>query len=263
MGGIFIWPFMGMVLTWVVPETGRVLSLLRIWVGSIGLIVLIGFIGELDSPSQTGTTPVQPVKEISTPEPVPTMTAEEGIRHMVLNHDFSYGIVVDDTMSDELLSALFFYEEYLGRVPLEEVRPEDIPDWCFRMVPVMSNYVKAPDKEKAPIIGDNLEVMREESLYCIDMRDDPAWAVANHYEWFGPDFSGVAIVLQLALHRMGLMYAVRDYRYTLQDITDSCFDRYYGEENKLRKCLAEQLILKVPIVREYHYGYDDVRKYME
>ena len=273
LGGIFVLPFVGMVLTWIVPSTGRVLSLMWIWIGSFGLLVLIGIVTYEDESEQDVspqvTTSVQPARAISTQAPTirviptPTMTADEGIRHMVLNYDFSHGIDVDDTMSDELLSALFFYEEYLNRPPLEEVRPDDVNDWCFRMVPVMSNYANAPDREKAPILGDNLDAMREESLYCIDIVDNPAARVANHYRWFGEGLDGVAIVLQLALHRMDLMYAAREYRYTLQDITDVCFDRYYGRDNALNKCLAEQLLLKVPIVRDWNYGYDDVRRFME
>ncbi len=202
--------------------------------------------------------------EMATEPTPPPLGSSEGIRQSVLRHEFSHGIVVDDTMSEELLSALFFYEEYLDREPLEEVRPEDISAWCSRMIPVLSNYVKAPDKDNAPIITDNLEAMKEESLYCIDVVDNPAAAVSNHYRWFGDGFAGVAIDLQLALHRMGLMYAAREYRYTLQDITDFCFDAYYRQgENALHRCLAERLILKVPIVSEYHYDYDDVRRFME
>ena len=106
----------------------------------------------------------------------------------------------------------------------------------------------APDQEKAPIIRDNLETMKEESLSCIDDVEYPASRVADHvadhYRWFEEGFDdwSVAIVIQLALHRMGLMHAAREYRYTLQDITDYCFDTYYGKGDALNICLARQLI---------------------
>ncbi len=312
LGGLFIWPFMGMVLTWVVPETGRRLTLRWVWVGGIGLIVLVGAAGLVEFGGQDVSprvvvVPTQEVRDSISKElnlrelilkegltveewrlaldrstseevslafdevaieglrPAESWLTEEWIRHENLNREWSSGIVVDESMSNELLDALYFYDQYLDAVPLAEVAPDDVGHWCLQAVLPMVHYSKADDQHKVPIIEESRERMEQDVLDCIaDPRhSNPELVVWFYYEAYHPQYMEVRMspYLMLALHRMDMMFIARDYQYTLTDITDECVDRNMGDTRAMMKCLAMRLITEVPAFQGY--SYEHVRGLME
>ena len=198
-------------------------------------------------------------------EPAESWLLEEWSRHENLNREYSHGIVVDDSMSDELLNALFFLQVYLDLPPREQVDPDDLNVWCNRAVTPMLNYSEAPDQEKAPIIQENWERMEQHIFNCIDDPEHTSkhMLLSLYYDaqdWY--EGMRMAPEIELALHRLDLMYAAREYRFTLTDITDECFDRYYGDSpSALRKCYATRLISDIPFLDGYQYDY--VRSLME
>ena len=129
----------------------------------------------------------------------------------------------------------------------------------------MAYYSDAPDPDKAPIVKEHWERLEQHIFNCIE---DPEYKgkhmlVGLYYD--AQDGFGdmkMAPDIKLALHRLDLMYAVREYRFTLEDITDECFDAYYGESSgALRKCYATRLISDIPFMEGYQY--DHVRSLME
>ena len=77
------------------------------------------------------------------------MTIDERIRHSNLNREYSPGIEVDDSMSDELLTAFFFYQEYLDQVPRNQVEPDDLNAGVWERFFRCSTNSTAPDQGKA------------------------------------------------------------------------------------------------------------------
>ena len=216
------------------------------------LLILLGFTASSCAGDSPG--PAEPEEAVSeggaTPEE-PAETIDDHIRQNNLTREWSHGIVVDDSMSDELLDALYSYEIYLDRPPREDARPDDLRDRCFRLMPVMDSYIKAPDKEKASAIVDNLEALKRESLDCIEGATSPVTFVLYHYRMFEEGFEDwqVALELQLALHRMDLMSQALEYQITLEDITEYCLDLH--GKNRWDDCLAEKLINEVSPAEGY------------
>ena len=203
-------------------------------------------------------TPAQATARAAQSTPTKEPTVEEGIRQATLNHEYSAGIVVDDSMSDELLQALYFYDLYLNRAPRQDVRPDDLSQWCMRPVYPMIHYMEAPDQVRAPIIRQGREQMEHSVLNCLK---DPEYRgkevlVTFYYDVFETGFEDfkVSPVIKLALHHMGIMHMALEYRYTLNDITNECLDDH-REERAYKKCFAERLITEVPIATGYQYEF--------
>ena len=133
-------------------------------------------------------------------KPAESWLLEEWSRHEHLNREWSYNIEVDDSMSVDILDALYFYEKYLNRVSREEVKLDVLDDWCFSIQPVMLNYLSAMDQEKAPMIRGSLETIKEELYNCIDDVKYPATYIIYYYQWFEgfEDWT-------MALYQFGLM----------------------------------------------------------
>lgn len=249
LGGIFIWPFMGMVLTWVVPETGRILKLKWIWIGSVGMMALIGLLDLVEGSEQNASTqiPTTSPRIAFTQEPKATALAEVG-------------------MSEELEAALVFYDRYLSAAPLEDVASDDVGQWCLNAVLPIFHYSKAADQHKTPTIGENRERMEKDVLACLaDTRNTtPENVIDMYYEAFQPHYAEVRMspYIRLAIHRMNMNPVITMYPFTLTDITDECVDRTRGSQD-LKRCLARQMVLEIPEFREHHFTYDRVRGYME
>ena len=119
----------------------------------------------------------------------------------------------------------------------------------------MIHYFDAPDREKGQIVADNWERMEQDIFDCID---DPGYTnnhvmVTLYYDaqdWYNE--MRVSPAMLLALHRLGLVQAAREYRFTLEDITDDCMTS---------RCYAERMIRDIPILEGYQYDY--VRSLME
>lgn len=248
LGGIFIWPFMGMVLTWVVPETGQILKLKWIWIGSIGLLVLIALFdfvegSERGVPSQARTVAVQPARDMLTQAPK-----------------------VDGAISEEMPMALVFYDQYLDAVPLEEVPADDVGQWCLNAVLPMFHYSKAEERDQNTVIWENRERMEKDVLACLaDARNTtPENVIEMYHEAFQPQYAEVRMspYIRLALHRMNMNPVITMYSFTLTDITDECVDRTRSSQD-LKRCLARQMMLEISEFREYHFTYDRIRGYMK
>ncbi len=197
--------------------------------------------------------------------PAKAMTTEESIRQENLNYEYSHGIVVDDSMSDELLNALFFLQLYLDLPARRDVAPDDLGKWCLRGVNPMTYYSAAPDRDKAPIVMEHWASMDRHIFTCID---DPEYKSKHMLVGLYFDAHGwleginVAPDILFVLYRLRLVSQVQEYRYTLSDITNECFDAYYGESSSaLRKCYATRLISDIPFMEGYQY--DRVRSLME
>ncbi len=230
--------------------------------GLVGLFALVACGGEVvvlatPEPIATPTSTAIP-----TLVPEPTLTVDERIRQSILSHEFSHGIEVDDSMSDELLEALYFLERYLNRPHRENVAPDDLHEWCMSAVTPMTYYSQAPDQQKARIIVRERGRIEEQILRCLQ---DPVYRnkevlVATYYPafhaWF--EYQGVSPAILLALHHLGVVSIAQEDTHIMAEITDWCMSL---EPRFFKRCLAERLIDEVPALYGYQYGL--VRGYMD
>ena len=235
------------------------LGLLVLTIAALIIIAIVVGDEEDEQPTRaTQPAPAQVTARAAQSTPTKEPTVVEGIRQTSLNHEYSAGIVVDDSMSDELLQALYFYDLYLNRAPRQDVHPDDLPQWCMRPVYPMIHYMEAPDQEKAPIIEERRRQMEHSVLNCLK---DPEYTrkevlVTFYYDVFETGFEDfrVSPTIMLALHHMGIMHMALGYRHTLNDITNECLDAY-SQERAYKKCFAERLITEVPIAVGYQYEF--------
>ena len=205
------------------------LGLLVLTIAALIIIAIVVGDEEDEQPTRaTQPAPAQVTARAAQSTPTKEPTVVEGIRQTSLNHEYSAGIVVDDSMSDELLQALYFYDLYLNRAPRQDVHPDDLPQWCMRPVYPMIHYMEAPDQEKAPIIEERRRQMEHSVLNCLK---DPEYTrkevlVTFYYDVFETGFEDfrVSPTIMLALHHMGIMHMALGYRHTLNDITNECLD---------------------------------------
>ena len=194
--------------------------------------------------------------------PAESWLGEEWIRHENLNRDYVSGIVVDDSMSDELLDAISSYDQHLKSAPLSEVSSDKVHRYCFDTVLAIKGYHDAIDKDKVPELRQAQGRLKREVFACIDdPRNTPPDILAmTYYRALYPDVR-MSPTLALGLHRSGQADTIISrYKYTLTDITDECVDRT-RDNRAMKQCFANRLIMEMPEFKGYPY--EVVRGWME
>ena len=199
-------------------------GLLGLLVLTIATLIIIAIVvGDEDDEQPTRATqpaPAQVAARVAQSTPTKEPTVAEGIRQTSLNHEYAAGIVVDDSMSDELLQALYFYD------PIPESSTA-----AGRTSGRSTPMVHAPGVSNDPLCGsagpgegsDYRREARANGACCTQLpqgsrvhRKRKSWSRSTttcSRQGF-EDFR-VAPAIMLALHHMGIMHMALGYRYTL------------------------------------------------